>query len=113
MGAADLTGIINNEKKFTNFKFENNIFLDNLKRFYSKFGIHNKKNIPFNLFTSGNFDLVNLNVRLEEISDEQKFKDADVNYIEKEFNNIVLEDGYASLFNFRKLKEFIKTVSSE
>ena len=56
---------------------------------------------------------MNLNVRLEEISDEQKFKDADVNYIEKEFNNIVLEDGYASLFNFRKLKEFIKTVSSE
>ena len=101
LGAADITGIINNEEKFT------------LKRFYSKFGIHNKKNIPFNLFTSGNFDLVNLNMRLEEISDDHKFKDEDVHYIEKEFNNIILEDGYASLFNFRKLKEFIKTISSE
>ena len=36
-----------------------------------------------------------------------------INYIENEFNNIILEDGYASLFNFRKLKEVIKTISSE
>ena len=113
LGAADITGIIKNEKKFTNFIFENNIFLDNLKRFYNKFGIYNKQNIPSSLFISGNFDLVNLNIHLHEISNIQKLKDEDVAYIEKEFNNLVLEDGYTSLFNFLKLKEFIRSVAIE
>ena len=113
LGAADITGIIKNEKKFTHFIFENNIFLDNLKRLYNKFGIYNKPNISSNLFISGNLDLVNLNIHLYEISNNQKLKNEDVAYIEKEFNNLILEDGYASLFNFLKLKEFIRLVLIE
>jgi len=111
LGAADITGIIKNDKKSTHFKFENNIFFDNLKRFYNKFGIYNKQNITSNLFISGNFDLVNLNMRLYEISNDKKFKDEDVSYLEKEFNNLVLSGGYASLFNFIKLKEFIRSIT--
>ena len=113
LGAADVTGIIKSNKKFSNFKFENNIFVDNLKRFYNKFGIFNKQNISSNVFISGNFDLVNLRLRLNEISDDKKFKDEEVAYIEKEFNDLVLEDGYASLFNFLKLKEFLKLIATE
>jgi len=113
LGAADITGIIKNNKKFSNFKFENNIFVDNLKRFYNKFGIFNKQNTSSNLFISGNFDLVNLRLRLNEISNDKKFKDEDVTYFEKEFNDLVLEDGYASLFNFLKLKEFVRLIITE
>jgi len=112
IGAADITGIINNDKKFSTFKFENNIFFDNLKRFYNKFGIFNKHNTSSNVFISGNLDLVNLKLRLNEISDDQKFTDEDVAYIEREFNDLLLEDGYASLFNFVKLKEFIRLITS-
>ena len=113
LGAADITGIIKNNKKFSNFKFENNIYVDNLKRFYNKFGIFNKQNISSNLFISGNFDLANLRLRLDEISDDKKFKDEDVAYFEREFNDLVLEDGYASLFNFLKLKEFVRLIITE
>ena len=113
LGAADITGIIKNNKKFSNFKFEKNIYLDNLKRFYNKFGIFNKQNISSNLFISGNFDLANLQLRLDEISDDKKFRDEDVAYFEKEFNDLVLADGYASLFNFLKLKEFVKLIITE
>ena len=113
LGAADITGVIKNENKFTNFKFENNIFLDNLKRFYSKFGIYNKQKAPSSLFISGSFDLVNLNMRLHEISSDAKLENEEVAYIEREFNNLVLEDGYASLFNFLKLKEFVRLVATE
>ena len=112
LGAADITGIIKNNKKFSNFKFENNIFVDNLKRFYNKFGIFNKQNISSNLFISGNFDLVNLRLRLDEISGDKKFKDEDVAYFEREFNDLVLENGYASLFNFLKLKEFVRLTTT-
>ena len=40
-----MLGTINNDKKFTNFKFESNIFVDNQKKFLSKFGIYNKLKI--------------------------------------------------------------------
>ncbi len=113
LGAADITGIVKNDKKFTNFRFENNIFLDNLKRFYNKFGIYNKPNISSHLFVSGNFDLINLNLRLNEIFVDKKLTEDDVSYIEKEFNNLLLEDGYASLFNFINLKEFIQLITTE
>ena len=113
LGAADLTGIIKNEKQFTNFKFEKNIFLDDLKHFYNKFGIYNKENTPSTLFVSGIFDLVNFNLHLKEVSTEKNFKNEDVEYIQKEFNEIVLEDGYVSLFSFLKLKEFIRSINLE
>ena len=78
------------------------------------------KNIEFNnifLLThkevSGNFDLINFNLRLNEISGEKKFTGEDITYIEKEFNDIVLVEDYASLFNFLKLKEFVRSVTPE
>ena len=113
IGAADLTGIIKNDDKFSNLKFESNIYVDNLKRFYNKFGIYEKEKIPSNLFVSGNLDLVNLILRLNEISTENKFNEEDISYIEKEFNEILLEERYASFFNFDKLKEFIKLITPE
>ena len=47
-------------KKLHNFKFESNVFVDNEKKFLSKFGIYKKKKIHLSLFISGNFDLDNI-----------------------------------------------------
>ena len=58
-------------------------------------------------------DLINLILRISEISDDKNFKSENVAYIEKEFNNIVMEEGYVSLFNFNKLKKFIQLVTHE
>ena len=113
IGAADITGIIENNKKFTNLKFEKNIFIDNPKFFYNKFGIYNKEVNPKDLFIDGILNLVNLNLRIGEISFDEKLKEEDVTYIEKEFNEILLENGYVSLFNFPNLKEFVKVIVSE
>ena len=113
LGAADLTGIIDNDKKFTNFKFENNIFIDNQKRFNRKFSIYNDQASLSSLFVSGNLDLENFNMHFHEISTDQKFNEADVEYIQKEFNNILLEDGYTSFFNFPNFKEFVKSLTAE
>ena len=44
---------------------------------------------------------------------KEKLKEEDLQYIEQEFNNIVLEEGYVSLFNFLKLKEFFKLITAE
>jgi hypothetical protein len=113
LGAADISGVINNDKKFTNFKYDSNIFVDNQKKFLSKFGIYNKKSIFSNLFVSGNFDLQNIRNSFYEISDNEKLSNDDVNFIEKEFNDFVLSDGYENLFLFPRFKEFVKLITSE
>ena len=113
LGASDLLGTINNDKKFTNFRFESNIFIDNQKKFLSKFGIFNKKNLPSNFFVSGNFDLENLRASFYEVSGSEKLSNDDINFIEQEFNDFMLEDGLKSLFLFPKFKEFIKSITSE
>ena len=113
LGASDLLGAINNDKKFTNLRFESNIFIDNQKKFLSKFGIFNKKNLPSNFFVSGNFDLENLRASFYEVSGSEKLSNDDINFIEREFNDFMLEDGLKSLFLFPKFKEFIKSITSE
>ena len=113
LGASDLLGTINNDKKFTNFRFESNIFVDNQKKFLSKFGIFNKKDLPSNFFVSGNFDLENLRASFYEVSGSEKLTNDDINFIEQEFNDFMLEDGLESLFLFPKFKEFIKSITSE
>jgi len=113
LGASDLLGAINNDKKFTNLRFESNIFIDSQKKFLSKFGIYNKKNLPSNFFVSGNFDLENLRASFYEIAGEKKLENNDINFIEQEFNDFMLEDGLESLFIFPKFKEFIKSITSE
>ena len=113
LGAADIVGNISNEKNLTKLKFEKNIFIDDQKYFFRKFGVYNKKNTSSNLFVSGNLDLTNLRLSLYEISSENKFTNEDVNYIEKEFNNFLLDGGYETFFNFLNLKEFVKLMMDE
>ena len=113
LGAADLVGSVNNEKKYTNFKYESNIFIDNKKKFISKFGIYNKKDISNTLYVSGNFDLLNIKNSFYEIEGNEKLKIEDINFIENEFNSYMLTNNYKELFLFKKFKEFIKSITSE
>ena len=113
LGAADILGSIKNDKKFTNFKYESNVFIDNQKKFLSKFGIYNKETIPSNLFISGNFDLQNIRNTYNEISHGDKLNIEDINFIEQEFNDLMLMDGYENLFRFPKFVEFVKSITDE
>ena len=113
LGAADFTGVIKNTDQYSNFRFENNIFIDNEKYFFNKFGIFNKEDKPSSLFVSGNFDFIKLVMRLNEISSDKKFHDSDVSYVESEFNDILLENEYESLFDYLLLKKFVKKAFTE
>ena len=113
LGAADIIGSINNDKKFSRFKFESNIFIDNEKKFLSKFGIYNKKNLSSNLFVSGNLDIENIKMSFYEISNDEQFNSEDINYIESEFNDLMLENDFAYLFDFLKFKVFLKSIMED
>ena len=60
----------------------------------------------------GNCNVVCIS-RLFLISGEKKLENNDINFIEQEFNDFMLEDGFKSLFLFPKFKEFIKSVTTE
>tara|TARA_B100000029_G_scaffold133566_1_gene127631 strand:- start:250 stop:1788 length:1539 start_codon:yes stop_codon:yes gene_type:complete len=111
LGAADLNGVIKNEKNFSNLTFNSNLFIDNPKRFYNKFGVYNKGTNPFDLFVSGSFDLKNLKMRFNELSNSTKLTNEDITYIENEFNDLLLIDGYKSLFDFSSLRKFVRQIS--
>jgi hypothetical protein len=113
LGAVDFFGSINNDNKYSIFNFENNVFIDNKKFFFNKFGVYNKKKIPFNFFTSGSFDLTNLIFRINEITTDTKIADADIKYFEESFNEMLLENGYETLFSFIILKDFIKSINPD
>ena len=57
------------------------------------------------MFVAGNFDFDDLRMHFYEIFYDEKIKDQDINYIEK--------DGYKTLFNFSQFKEFIKSITSD
>ena len=113
LGAADITGLIKNENNKSIFSFKKNLFIDNAKYFYSRFGVYNKSTEPESLFISGKFNLKNPQIRFDELTTSKKLNKEDTNYYQNEFNQIVLEKGYKSLFNFFKLKEFVNLVTSE
>ena len=70
-------------------------------------------NFPSNIFISGFFDFQNLRSAFYEISDDEKLTNEDINFIEKEFNDFMLSDGYKNLFYFPKFKEFVKSITEE
>ena len=62
---------------------------------------------------SGNLNLTNFVLNLNEISSKKKFSAEDINYFDKEFNEILLKEDYKTLFNYKNLKEFIKLTTVE
>ena len=113
MGAADIIGIVKTDGKNKNFNFETNVFVDNKKYFYSKFGIYDKQKVPTSIFASGSFNLINKSMHLKDIFSDHEFENEDINIIEKNFNSVLTADGYESLFSFPNLKNFVKSIAGE
>ncbi len=61
---------------------------------------------------SGNFDLKNIKNTFYEVSECRKISQDDVNFIEKEFNDFMLDDGYKN-YSFPQFKNFVKSILSE
>ena len=59
-----------------------------MKKFYNKFGIYNKEKTSSNIYIEGNFDLINLNLHLHEITQNKTLEPENVSFIEKEFNGL-------------------------
>ena len=113
LGAADITGRIKNKDNKINFIFKKNLFLDNPKYFFNKFSVYNKNSNPQNLFISGRFNFTKPKIYISELITDSKLSEDDKSFYQEEFNQMLLENGYSSLFDFFKLKEFVKLINIE
>lgn len=111
LGAADITGMIKNKDDKINFHFKKNLFIDNPKYFYSKFGVYNKKREPEDMYVSGKFNFYKAQISLDELIADSKLNKDDIRFFEQEFNQTLLENGFKTLLDFAQLKEFVKLVS--
>ena len=62
---------------------------------------------------SQNDKIYNLLGEIYKVLGNEKLSDEDVNFVEKEFNDLMLTDGYEDLFRFPIFKEFIKSINDE
>ena len=113
LGAADIVGRIKNKDNKINFIFKKNLFLDNPKYFFNKFSVYNKNSNPQNLFISGRFNFTKPKIYISELITDSKLSEDDKSFYQDEFNQMLLENGYRSLFDFFKLKEFVKLINIE
>ena len=112
LGASDLVGEINNRSKNSIFKFQKNVFIDDIRKFNKKFEI--KSNInesSTDISFSGKLNLTNFNFNLNQIfkgkniiNEEEKIN------IVNTFKKIMLTKNFESLLSFENLKEFIKII---
>ena len=87
--------------------------MDNPKYFFNKFSVYNKNSNPQNLFISGRFNFTKPKIYISELITDSKLSEDDKSFYQDEFNQMLLENGYSSLFDFFKLKEFVKLINIE
>ena len=112
LGASDLIGEINNRTKNSIFKFQKNVFIDDIKKFNKKFEIKNNTNEnPTEISFSGKLNLGNFDFDLHQISKGKNIinKEESINAVNT-FKKIMLTKNLESLINFENLKKFVKTI---
>jgi hypothetical protein len=84
------------------------------KKFLKEFSINYKnKNELFNLNVEGYINILNKKIKFKKIKLNQNYiaSKEDLNFLKQSFENILLDKGFFSIFNFKKIKDFILYVS--
>ena len=94
--------------------FDCEMKLNNKKKFFRKLSIKEKKenlNLKFNLI--GNLNILNKKINFKRITSNENYKASkeDLEYLKKNFENILFNRSFFEIFNLKKIKEFILEIS--
>ena len=107
---SNISFLQNNKKPI--IKFSINFFTKDPVKFFRKFGIYkfDKSLVSFNI--NGNIDVKSKKINLKEVikNNNEKINNKEILIIEKAFNNFVLNEGIIGIFDFFKIKKFIKEI---
>ena len=107
-------GSVNLLEEFPLLFFDCSIFSESKQDFLKIFNINNKKdNKTFTLNATGNLGILNKKINFKNISIDENYKASseDLNYFKSKFENILFNDNFVRIFNFKKIKEFILEIS--
>ena len=95
----DCSTLIKDKKKF-------------LKKFFIKYKSKNKNEV-LELKTRGNINVFNNKINFKNITLKPEYEASkeDLNYYKKSFENILFDKDFMSIFNSKKIKEFILEIS--
>lgn len=101
--------IISGNKGAT-IEFITNFSTNKAKNFFRKLGSYNFSQNKFSLLLDGTINLREKKIRLKKIikNNNEKIGNKEISLIEKNLNLYVIDDGILGLFDFFKIKKFIK-----
>jgi len=105
-------GNINFLEEYPLLFFDCSIISSDKKKLLKELSIKTKNSGPLNLKVKGNLSVVNKKINFKNIlvNDVASTKE-DLNYYKNTFENILLENSFIEIFNFKKVKEFVLEIS--
>ena len=84
------------------------------KKLLKKFSIkYRNKNESFQLNVKGNINILNNKINFKNITMNKNYEASkeDLNYFKQSFESILFDENFLSIFNYKKIREFILEVS--
>ena len=66
-----------------------------------------------NLDIKGNLNILNKKINLKKITDNKNYEATkeDLNYFKESFENILFDESFVEIFNYKKIKDFLIEIS--
>ena len=107
-------GELNLLEEYPILYFDCIVVSEDKKKLLKEFSIKYKsKNEPFQLNVEGNINILNNKINFKNITMNKNYAASkeDLNYFKQTFETILFDENFLSIFNYKKIKEFILEVS--
>jgi len=104
---------ITNTNKGSIMEFATNFSTNDAIKFFRKLGFYDFDKSQFSLFLDGSIDLSTKKIKFKKIikNNNEKIGNKETSSIEKNLNLYVIDEGIIGLFDFFKIKKFVKEIN--
>ena len=107
--------LITSKNNESQLDFSLDFNLQNTDKFLNKFDVYNLKDKKYKLFANGKINLNDKKIFFKNIikNENEKVSQGEIIQIQKNFNKFVIDKSVIDIFDFFKIKKFVKETSLE
>ena len=107
--------LFSNKNQEASLDFTINTFFNDLEKYLTKFDIYDFEEKKLSLFSSGSINLNKRKIKIKKLikNGNEQIILGDINKIEEHFNNHVIKEKTTDVFDFFKIKKFVKEINAE